>query len=98
MGAAGSPDCTPVELCGTGGGDEQAAMVPTIASTPNLFHAERTMILLLLEALGALLLLLGLVWWTMFSGRPRGELRPGSSAHQPPDSGTPPHTIHKLDR
>ncbi len=32
------------------------------------------MILLLLEALGALVLLLLLVWWTMFSGRKRGEL------------------------
>lgn len=29
--------------------------------------------LILLEALGALLLLLGIVWWTMFSGRRRGE-------------------------
>jgi hypothetical protein len=29
--------------------------------------------LLLLEALGALLILLFIVWWTMFSGRRRGE-------------------------
>ena len=29
--------------------------------------------LLILEALAALLLLLGFVWWTMFSGRRRGE-------------------------
>jgi hypothetical protein len=29
--------------------------------------------LLILEALGALALLLLLVWWTMFSGRRRGE-------------------------
>ncbi len=29
--------------------------------------------LLLLEALGALLILLLIVWWTMFSGRKRGE-------------------------
>lgn len=29
--------------------------------------------LLILQALAALLLLLGLVWWTMFSGRRRGE-------------------------
>jgi hypothetical protein len=29
--------------------------------------------LLLLEALGALLILLGIVWWTMFSGRKKGE-------------------------
>jgi hypothetical protein len=29
--------------------------------------------LLILEALAALLLLIGLVWWTMFSGRRKGE-------------------------
>ena len=34
------------------------------------------MILLLLEALGALLILLFIVWWTMFSGRKNGELPP----------------------
>ncbi|WP_310566303.1 hypothetical protein [Hydrogenophaga sp.] len=32
------------------------------------------MSLLLLEALGALVLLLFIVWWTMFSGRKKGEL------------------------
>jgi hypothetical protein len=31
------------------------------------------MLLILLEALGALLLLVGIVWWTMFSGRKGGE-------------------------
>jgi hypothetical protein len=30
--------------------------------------------LILLEALGALLLLVIIVWWTMFSGRKNGEL------------------------
>ena len=40
------------------------------------------MILLLLEALGALLLLLFIVWWTMFSGRQRGEL-PAHRAQAP---------------
>lgn len=29
--------------------------------------------LILLEALLALVILLGIVWWTMFSGRRRGE-------------------------
>ena len=33
-----------------------------------------SMALLLLEALGALALLLFIVWWTMFSGRKNGEL------------------------
>lgn len=32
------------------------------------------MTLLLLEALGALVLLVFIVWWTMFSGRKNGEL------------------------
>lgn len=30
--------------------------------------------LILLEALGALVLLVFIVWWTMFSGRKRGEI------------------------
>ena len=38
------------------------------------------MTLLLLEALGALLLLLFIVWWTMFSGREKGELKNGDSS------------------
>jgi hypothetical protein len=33
------------------------------------------MTLLLLEALGAGLLLVFIVWWTMFSGRHKGELK-----------------------
>ncbi len=36
---------------------------------------EAQMTLLLLEALGALLLLVFIVWWTMFSGRKNGELK-----------------------
>jgi len=35
------------------------------------------MTLILLEALLALLVLVAIVWWTMFSGRPKGE-RPGA--------------------
>ena len=31
------------------------------------------MVLILLEALAALLILALIVWWTMFSGRPGGE-------------------------
>lgn len=34
------------------------------------------MLLILLEALLALLVLLVIVWWTMFSGRPKGEPPP----------------------
>lgn len=40
--------------------------------------------LLILEALGALALLVLLVWWTMFSGRKRGE-RDGGGPGQDPD-------------
>jgi hypothetical protein len=32
------------------------------------------MLLILLEALLALVLLVAIVWWTMFSGRKKGEL------------------------
>ena len=35
------------------------------------------MTLLLLEALGALLILVFIVWWTMFSGREGGEIKRG---------------------
>jgi hypothetical protein len=33
------------------------------------------MSLLLLEAFGAMVILIGIVWWTMFSGRKNGELQ-----------------------
>ena len=47
-----------------------------IACAANLFTSPKLfMTLLLLEALGALLLLVFIVWWTMFSGRKNGELR-----------------------
>ena len=40
------------------------------------------MLLILLEALLALLLLGLIVWWTMFSGRPKGE-RPDDEKKEP---------------
>ena len=43
------------------------------------------MTLLLLEALGALLILVFIVWWTMFSGRKNGELKDGSDEKQKND-------------
>jgi len=46
------------------------------------------MTLLLLEALGALVLLVFIVWWTMFSGREKGEL-PDRTHGEPEDDGTP---------
>jgi hypothetical protein len=45
------------------------------------------MVLILLEALAALVLLALIVWWTMFSGRHKGEL-PGADAR--PAEGDPP--------
>lgn len=42
------------------------------------------MAVILLEALGALVLLVLIVWWTMFSGRPKGELPGQHDAPTPP--------------
>jgi hypothetical protein len=50
------------------------------------------MTLLLLEAFGAFLLLIFIVWWTMFSGRKNGELRDEVRDEQkaePPKEDTP---------
>jgi hypothetical protein len=44
------------------------------------------MYLIIVEALAAGAVLVFIVWWTMFSGRPRGE-RPDDDA---PDDGHPP--------
>src|SRR5205085_10369973 len=69
----------------TGAGDSRGAVEQaTIAasSTPRIGAGHRrrptrrndiAMWVILLEALGALVLLLFIVWWTMFSGRRRGE-------------------------
>ena len=43
------------------------------------------MALLLLEALSALLLLVFIVWWTMFSGREKGELKDKSARAPDPE-------------
>ena len=51
--------------------------------TSPIAFQEKTMVLLLLEALGALLLLVFIVWWTMFSGRKNGELKDGSASASP---------------
>lgn len=52
------------------------------------------MSLLLLEALGALVLLLLIVWWTMFSGRKHGEL-PQAPASAGADAAEPPSRADK---
>ena len=33
--------------------------------------------MILLEAFGAMVILIAIVWWTMFSGRSKGELKNG---------------------
>jgi len=44
------------------------------------------MLLLLLEALLALVILLAIVWWTMFAGRHKGEiLKPASKDREEED-------------
>ena len=62
----------------------QAASNPAttiIAMRFNVLHLnhpenhEFPMTLLLLEALGALLIFVFIIWWTMFSGRKNGELK-----------------------
>ncbi|MFZ3128120.1 MAG: hypothetical protein WA136_08895 [Rhodoferax sp.] len=50
------------------------------------------MTLLFLEALGAGLILIGIIWWTMFSGRKNGEL-----PHTQDDTATRP-TSKNLDQ
>ena len=46
------------------------------------------MVVILLEALAALLALVFIVWWTMFSGRPKGE---------PPQRALPPSAAERAD-
>jgi hypothetical protein len=85
-GAAGEGTCaTPGASAGARGVSSsdtvaQALSVPTIKANKTLrpFRRSQTepsaMTLLLLEALGALLIFIFIVWWTMFSGRKKGEL------------------------
>ena len=47
------------------------AVLQVMAARLQRNHA---MIILFLEALGALLIFLFIIWWTMFSGRKNGEL------------------------
>jgi hypothetical protein len=56
----------------SGGGLEQAVSVPRIAGASRR-RRMWDMWVLFLEALGAVVLLVLIVWWTMFHGRRRGE-------------------------
>jgi hypothetical protein len=68
-----------------------AADAPIIAN--RLIHTPpdpgEIMTLLLLEALGALLIFVFIIWWTMFSGRKNGELKDEPENDQD-DSGSQP--------
>jgi hypothetical protein len=69
----------------TTGALPQAASIPTMQATLN--HAgNENMTLLLLEALGAGLLLVGIIWWTMFSGRKNGEITQAATSAEAPDA------------
>jgi hypothetical protein len=74
-------------LCGEGssrtGATEQPTRLPTIAANipPERIrliprNGNLRMALILLEALLALAVFVVIVWWTMFSGRIKGELPP----------------------
>ncbi|HSU23054.1 hypothetical protein NF681_04255 [Comamonadaceae bacterium OTU4NAUVB1] len=54
--------------------------------------------LILLEALGALVLLVAIVWWTMFAGRRRGEIaEPPPPGERPAPAPAPPATPSRDD-
>ncbi|GAB2727496.1 hypothetical protein GCM10027195_38220 [Comamonas sediminis] len=61
---------------------EQAARIPTIAAIDSVRKERVPMGLILLEALLALVILVAIVWWTMFAGRKKGEIV--SKDEQPP--------------
>ena len=63
---------------------EQAASVATIMHTTS-HRSPFFMGLILLEALGALALLVFIVWWTMFSGRKGGEIDEEADEARPDD-------------
>jgi hypothetical protein len=72
-----------VDSVGGGGGAlAQPHSIPTISALAiqrQIRHGSRYMIWFLLESLGALALLVLIVWWTMFSGRRHGELVPAEA-------------------
>ena len=75
-------------------------MAPTAAHRPQACHRGLSepvvdsafftiMLLLFLEALGALCLFVFIVWWTMFSGRKGGELPDAHKANDTPPEDPP---------
>jgi hypothetical protein len=62
---------------------EASSQVKAIMAAVCVTREKTVMALLLLEALGALLILVFIVWWTMFSGRKNGELKDPPKADAP---------------
>ena len=54
--------------------DEHADRIPTMAAIHSERKERKPMGLILLEALLALVILVAIVWWTMFAGRKKGEI------------------------
>jgi len=85
-GTSSAEEATGAGVEPVGGTLEHAARLPTIRAA---IHRQTTprpkppMTLLLLEALAALVLLIFIVGWTMFSGRKNGELPEEKKAERP---------------
>ena len=58
------------------------ALSHTLPTMSGIHQQTPLMFLILLEALFAGLLFIGIVWWTMFSGRKGGELPPPDDSEQ----------------
>jgi len=69
------------------GGRTAQASSNSSTAAPGSCRDNRSMGLILLEALGALVLLVLIVWWTMFSGRRGGERRDDPPALPGPKPG-----------
>jgi hypothetical protein len=63
---------------------EASKHAKAIMATLCVTREKTVMALLLLEALGALLILIFIVWWTMFSGRKNGELKDDTQSDAAP--------------
>ncbi len=78
---SGTVGVTELEGARNGGALPQATKLPTIRYVPS--RHTPTMTLLLLEALGAGLIFVGIIWWTMFAGRKNGEIQDPDDEEQP---------------
>jgi hypothetical protein len=87
-GRAGTLAAAGVEGRGAGTGavaQDTRPSTAAIMTSVGVIREKTVMALLLLEALGALLILVFIVWWTMFSGRNKGELKSDVPREAPPE-------------